>query len=460
MNATNDYRWRVLYYHRRHFRIISTMIPKGKRVMVIGRKAGALLEFLNPSHGVGLGETNEDLIYFRSNFPQFSFHLDRLEDLKLNEKLDYIILYDRIGTLGDIQSYLQDLRRFLAAEGRLIIKYFSHLWWPILQLGRPFYPGRFGRNYNWVSLSDTLNFLEISGFQTISFRCETLMPLPIPLLSTWLNRYLARLPLISSLCLDVFYFARPKPEMAQAQPRISVILPVRNERDNIENAVKRLPPMGSHTEIIFVEGNSQDGTLEEIHRVMEAYGQDRDIKLIQQGEGKGKANAVWKGFEKATGDILIILDGDLTTPPEDMPKFVKAIEEGRGEFINGSRLIYPMEKQAMRFLNMVANRFFSYLFTWLTGQRFTDTLCGTKALLKSDYQEITANWDYFNKVDPFGDFDLIFGACHLQRKVIEIPVRYRAREYGETQILRFSHGLLLFRLALQAILKIKFIKDV
>jgi glycosyltransferase involved in cell wall biosynthesis len=181
---------------------------------------------------------------------------------------------------------------------------------------------------------------------------------------------------------------------------------------------------------------------------------DHDIKVLAQ-DGKGKGDAVRKAFEHARGDVLMILDADLTMPPEALPKFYEALASGKGEFINGTRLVYPMENDAMRFLNWVANRVFSWLFTWLLNQRFTDTLCGTKVLAKGHYQQIARNRNYFGDFDPFGDFDLIFGAAKANLKIIEIPIKYASRKYGETQISRFRHGWLLLRMVVFAFRKLK-----
>jgi len=237
---------------------------------------------------------------------------------------------------------------------------------------------------------------------------------------------------------------------------VSVIVPCRNERGNIEDAIRRIPQMGRETEIIFVDGNSTDGTAEEIERKIKEY-PERKIRLLRQGEGVGKGDAVRKGFAAARGDVLVIQDADLTAPPEDLPKFFKALRDGKGEFVNGSRLVYPMEKEAMRFLNLLGNKFFGTLFSWLLGQRFRDTLCGTKMLCREDYELIAANRSYFGDFDPFGDFDLIFGAIKQNLKVVEVPVTYRARTYGATNISRFKHGLLLLKMSWIAFKKIKWL---
>ena len=280
------------------------------------------------------------------------------------------------------------------------------------------------------------------------------MPFNIWALSFLVNKYLAKLPLFNALTLNHFIVARALFEHARDYS-VTILVPCRNEKGNIEQAVSRTPLFGTHQEFIFVEGHSQDGTYEEVERVIKAY-PHKDIKLFKQ-QGKGKGDAVRFGFAQAQGEVLMILDADLTVPPEDLPKFYEAIRSGKGEFINGCRLVYPMEDEAMRFLNLVANKFFGLFFSWLLGQRFKDTLCGTKVMFKHHYDELAANRHYFGDFDPFGDFDLIFGAVKLNLKVIELPIRYKSRIYGTTQIQRFRHGLLLLKMCGFAMKKIKFI---
>jgi glycosyltransferase involved in cell wall biosynthesis len=268
-----------------------------------------------------------------------------------------------------------------------------------------------------------------------------------------INRFFAPLPLINNLCLRHYTLCRSLRQRAPEPTSATIVIPARNERGNIEPAVRRIPRFVNDLEIIFVEGHSNDGTWEEIERVAAAYS-DLDIKARRQPD-KGKADAVFTGFDGARGEVLIILDADLTAPPEQLPKFWDAIASGKGEFVNGTRLVYPMEQQAMRFLNLIANRIFSVLFSWLLSQRFTDTLCGTKALRKSDYLRLKQGRGYFGNFDPFGDFDLIFGASKLGLKAVEVPIRYASRTYGQTQISRFRHGLMLLRMVLFAFMRIK-----
>ncbi len=298
-----------------------------------------------------------------------------------------------------------------------------------------------------------------------------LFPWRIPLLSNFINRYIANLPFINNLCLINYTVAAIKCS-SQLLPdaTVSIIIPCRNEAGNIPTGIQRIPDMGAHTEIIYVDGNSNDGTVEAIGQIMEQYGSDRDIKLINQlplgsEDGRdhgrmlklGKGDAVRKGFEAASGDVLMILDADLTVMPEELPRFYHALTSGKAEFINGTRLVYPMEREAMRTLNKIANKLFALTFSWLLGQRIKDTLCGTKVLYRSDYHAIAQNREYFGDFDPFGDFDLLFGAAKLNLKIIDMPVHYAERVSGEIKIERFRHGLLLLKMSIFALFKLRFI---
>jgi glycosyltransferase involved in cell wall biosynthesis len=235
---------------------------------------------------------------------------------------------------------------------------------------------------------------------------------------------------------------------------VSIIVPARNEAGNIEEIFRRVPDLGVETELVFVEGHSRDGTFEAIEAAMAAH-PERPCQLLRQ-TGEGKGNAVREGFARARGDVLMILDADLTVPPEDLPRFYAALVSGKGEFINGVRLVYPMEAEAMRFLNLLGNKFFSWAFSFLLGQPVKDTLCGTKVLWRSCYEAIAANRAYFGDFDPFGDFDLLFGAAKLNQKIVDLPIRYRERRYGATNIRRWKHGLLLLRMVAFAAGRLKF----
>jgi hypothetical protein len=358
-----------------------------------------------------------------------------------------------VGVLWDVQVVFEKLYSVCHERTRVIISNYNYLWEPLIQVSEKLGIKQKQPLQNWLSTKDITTILSLAGFETIRAEKKIIFPKYIPVFSWLFNRYIANLPLFRSVTLTNFIIARPDIQHDN-EYKVSIIVPARNERGNIENAILQTPVFGSSQEFIFVEGNSSDGTYEEMLRVKELY-PSRNVRTIKQ-TGKGKGNAVREGFELATGDILFILDADLTTPPEDMPKFYDALRRNKGEFINGCRLVYPMEKQAMRFLNLVANKTFGMLFSYMLGQRLKDTLCGTKVLFRKDYLIIQKNRDYFGDFDPFGDFDLLFGAAKLNLKIVEVNVRYRDRQYGNTQISRFRHGWLLIRMTLYAARKLKF----
>ena len=373
---------------------------------------------------------------------------------KAKGKNDYIVLENIIGDLNDVQNYLSELKKNLNQDGRLLITYYNHLWEPILKLASNLDLRNVKHEQNWLDNEDIRNLLELSGYDVITHQRRLLIPIYIPIISSVANKWLAHLPLLNSLCLTTWVVARIKPEKKQ-EYTVSVIVPARNEEGNIGNIVKSIPRFGKAQEIIFVEGKSNDATWERITKEVKKYN-SKKIKVLgfkQKGEGKG--DALKLGFKKATGEILIVLDADLTVNPKELTKFYEVLAKGYGEFVNGSRMIYPMEKQAMRTLNKLGNKIFSWFFTWILGQRFKDTLCGTKALFKSDYKWILKNKIFFGNFDPFGDFDLIFGAIKANLKVVEIPVRYRERKYGTTNISRFKNGLQLLTMTAVAFKKFK-----
>jgi glycosyltransferase involved in cell wall biosynthesis len=328
-----------------------------------------------------------------------------------------------------------------------VVTYYNFLWEPVLRLAEQLRLKTIWPDQNWLSMSDIQGMLHLSGYEVVRQGTDLILPISVPVVSPIANRVLAKLPVARELALVDFFVARALPAvLPERLPSVSVICPCRNEKGNIREVIARTPVMGPRTELIFVDGNSSDGTVEEIEAAIREYHGPLELKLVPQGDGKGKGDAVRKGFAAASHEVLMILDSDLTVPPEDLPKFYYALVTGKGEFINGVRLVYPMEDQAMRFLNLLGNKFFSAVLSWLLEQPIKDSLCGTKVLLASDYKKIADNRTFFGEFDPFGDFDLLFGAARLNMKIIDVPVRYRARTYGETKIHRFSHGWLLLRM--------------
>jgi ubiquinone/menaquinone biosynthesis C-methylase UbiE len=452
-------RWqaRNRYYHHNVKQLLQFLIPQQASVLELGCATGDLLHAVQPSVGVGVDFSPEMVRLARQKYPQHTFHTMNAEQLSLEQKFGYVVMSDLVGHLHDIQQSLEKAHHVMTPRSRLIITYYNFIWEPLLLLAEKLQLKTPQPHQNWVNTHDLQNLLDLANFEIIRSGYRLLMPKNIPIFSWLFNKYLSQLPVLRKFCVVRFIVARPRVHVTRPQRySVSVIIPARNERGNIETAVRRIPKMGSKTEIIFVEGGSKDGTLDEIKRVVHAYKKKRAMSFCVQS-GTGKANAVREGFARASGDILMILDADLTVAPEDLPKFYNALVANHGEFVNGSRLVYPMERQAMRFLNLLGNKFFSMMFTYLLDQRFKDTLCGTKVLFKSDYEKLAANRSYFGEFDPFGDFDLIFGAAKQNLKIVEMPIRYAERTYGDTNIQRWRHGLLLLKMVGVAARRLKFI---
>jgi len=450
--------WRVkgAYYHRKLEHYLRFLVPAGSSVLEIGCGQGDLLAALQPSNGLGIDISPKMVEFARTKYPQLRFEVGDAENLTVQETFDFIVLVETVGYVDDIQLMLRELHKVCKPESRIIVVYYNYLWEPLLKLAEVMGLRMKRSLQHWLPLQDLENLFFLNDFEVVKSRHHLLIPVHIPWFSGFFNKVVANLPFFWRLCLNEVLVARPIQQRKRAEDvTCSVIIPCRNERGNIEQAVLRTPSMGLHTEIIFVEGHSADGTLEECQRVRAAYA-EKDITVLRQ-EGKGKGDAVRKGFDQARGDVLMILDADLTVPPEDLPKFFDSLVAGKGEFINGSRLVYQMERQAMRFINLLGNKFFSYAFSYLLEQRIRDTLCGTKALWREDYQKLCRGREYFGDFDPFGDFDLLFGAAKMNLRIVEIPIRYRNRVYGETQISRFRHALLLFRMTCVGLWKLKFI---
>ncbi|MDT4740721.1 glycosyltransferase [Bradyrhizobium sp. WYCCWR 12699] len=452
--------WRKLNsaYYESDRSFVRFLIPSGQRVLEVGCGRGDLLSALEPSHGVGIDFSPTMIAKARGRHPHLTFVCEDVEQPGAFEKLegtfDYILIADTIGMLEDIDGTLRALHRVCSPSTRLVIAYYSPLWEPILKLGELVRLKSRQPGINYLSGADFINMMDLADFEVLKLERKQLLPRSLLGFGTFVNRFIAPLPGIRALCLRTYVVGRPIKRNLDRSLSASVLIPCRNEKGNVENAVRRMPKFGLRQELIFVEGNSTDGTYEECLRVQDTYKDQWDIKVFKQ-DGKGKGDAVRKGFAAASCDVLMILDADLTMPPEDLPKYHFAIESGKAEFVNGTRLVYPMEDEAMRPLNLLANRLFAWLFTFLVNTRLTDTLCGTKALLRSDYEELARNRSYFGEFDPFGDFDLIFGAAKHNLKIIEVPIKYRARTFGETQISRFRDGWLLFKMVWFAYRKLK-----
>ncbi|AAP99106.1 MULTISPECIES: glycosyltransferase [Prochlorococcus] len=447
-------------YYQDLEKIHQVLIPEGQRILELGCGVGDLLSSLKPSYGVGIEIDLETANIARERHKHL--HIYNLDaegitqtNFNTSEPFDIIIINNTLNTINDVQALFVKLEEFSHCQTRLVISFHNWLWQPLLKLSEKVGQREPQPPESWLTPGDISNLLDISGWEVLKHGHRCLVPRNIPVISSFANRWLSQLPLLENFDLTHWMIARRRPK-EHKEASISIVIPARNESGNISSAIKRMPDFGLPTEVIFVEGHSNDDTWEEINRVCADYEGPLAIEKYRQ-TGKGKADAVWLAFEKAKGDILMILDADLTVRPEDLPVFVRTLLEGNGEFVNGCRLVYPRTNLAMPLLNTLANRFFAAVFSWLLRQRFKDTLCGTKVLWKKDYQRLKDGRSYFGDFDPFGDFDLLFGASKLNLKIVEVPVRYQERIYGSSNISHFKEGLVLAKMCFIAAKKLRFI---
>jgi SAM-dependent methyltransferase len=444
------------YYRKRLADIYKLSVPPGKKILEIGCGEGNLLNHLQPSQGLGIDISHAAVAKAKLLHPHLEFVVGDANEMVIEGQFDFIVCSDLLNELWDVQCFFEQLARYCHTDTRILINSYSRLWEGPRRIAETLGLAKPQLTQNWLTVDDTRSLLNLGGFEMIRSSSEIMFPLQFPLLTNFFNRYLVKITPFKHLGLTNFMVARPLPrEGCRPHEIVTVVVAARNEAGNIGAILDRVPQLGAGTDLVFVEGNSSDNTYEAIEREIAAR-PGCDARLYKQ-TGKGKGDAVRLGFEMAKGELLMILDADLTVPPEDLGKFYAAWHSGKGDFINGVRLVYPMEDKAMRFFNLLGNKFFSMVFSWLLSQSIKDTLCGTKVLSRSHYEVIAENRAYFGKIDPFGDFDLIFGAARYNLKIVDLPVRYRERKYGETNIQRWSHGMLLLRMVLLASRCIRFV---
>jgi len=447
----NKWRRRNRGYHELVENVYRFHVPPGRSVLEIGCGTGDLLAALEPGHGVGVDLSREMVLAAERQYPNLRFVQAAGEQLDLGETFDVVVLSDLVPYVHDLVGLFDRVRAHSRPDTRVIINSYSRAWRPLIRAAeivgaKPRKPIR-----NWVAAPDVSNLLDITGFETITGTRRIMFPKHLPGLSIVANGVLANIWPLNHLCVTWWVIARPKPEPREAS--VSVVVPCRNERGNVRPLMQRLPRVGASTEVVFVEGGSCDGTRDEIQVVVDEP-QEIPTRLVRQS-GTGKGNAVRDGFAAADHELLMILDGDLSVRPEELPGFYRVWADGTADFVNGSRLVYDVEPGAMRFANMVGNKVFSLLLKAIMGQQVKDTLCGTKVLDRHSYERVAAGRSYFGEFDPFGDFDLLLGAARLNLKIADFPIRYQPRSYGETNISRWRHGLLLLRMTLFAFWKFR-----
>jgi len=433
------------YFYDHLKRVLQFIVEPGKHVLDVRCETGHLLASVRPAFGVGVEISDAMVESARRQHPDLQFVQSDPEHLELDQTFDYI-LFNHIFDTVDILRALERIKRHCTSETRIVVINYNHAWAPILEIASKIGLRSQFVEPNWVSENDIRGFLKLAGFRPVRIHRFMIFPKWIPGLSRLLNGLLARLPGLRALCMMQIIVARPLTEpRREEEVNVSVIVPCRNEVGNVQHAVERIPSMGKHTEIIFCDDKSTDGTADEVRRMMALY-PEKDIRLVD-GPGICKAENVWAGFRAATGDILMILDADLTVMPEELPMFVNALVTSRGEFVNGSRLVYPLPELAMKFANTIGNKLFGRVFSFLLDQRIKDTLCGTKVFWRKDWECMEMNLGMWGIKDLWGDYELLFGASKLHLEIVEVPVHYQERIHGATKMTKvFSNGLRMLRI--------------
>src|SRR5437899_2007650 len=448
------------YYYQLLNRLLRFLVEPQKKVLSVRCDIGNLLAVVRPSKGKGIDICGEIVAIARQRNPSFEFAVafpDKEEfqqAFKPDEKFDYILFND-IGDTVDVLQALRNLKPLCSRHTRLLVTTDNHLWEPLVTFAEWTGMKVPRTEQNWLSRVDIRNLMKLAGFEALETHWIVLLPKYVPLLSAFLNRFCARLPFFKRLCMTQVVVGRMLPSaVPKEELSVSVIIPCKDEKGNVEDAVRRMPQLGGQTEIIFCDDQSTDGTAEEVLRVASGY-PERHIQL-EHGLGICKSKNVWTGFNAAAGDVLMVLDADLTTMPEELVYFMDVIASGQAEFVNGSRLVYPVPKGAMNGANMLGNKFFSVAFTYLLGQRVKDTLCGTKVLWRSDWERIKPMLGRWGTEDRWGDYELLFGAAKLNLKILDLPVHYQERIYGSTKMTKvFRNGLVMLKMCWHGFLKLK-----
>ena len=441
------------YYYGQLLHSLKYIIPEGKKVLHVRCSTGFVLNELKPSYGVGVDDSEKQIALAQQKYLSLRFICQSSENLQLEEKFDYIVI-SSIEDIVDIKAVLDSVKRCSHRHTRIILIHYNYLWHPLVQFAEMLKLKIPQHSHSWLSLDDVTNLLRLSQYEHIHTKKIILFPFRIPLLSVLLNRYIARLPLFRNITMNRLTVARVK-EIEKRDYSVTVVVPCKNEAGNVENAVQRIPVMGTGTEIIFGDDRSTDGTKEKVLELMKKY-PEKNIRVVD-GPGICKAENVWTCFDRASGDILMILDADLTVVPEELPYFYEALACDYGEFINGSRLVYPMHKEAMKMFNVLGNKFFSSFFSYILDTKIKDTLCGTKVMWKKDYEKIKQLRGSWGIQDRWGDYELIFGAAKNHLKLVDLPVHYVERTYGETKMThRMKNGWVMLQMCMVSLFKIKF----
>lgn len=426
------------YYHYQINSFIASVITPKSSVLEIGSATGALVSALANVQYLGIDFSPKMVEAAAGKFPGVKFLCSGLSGLREEKKYDFCVMSNLLDYLPDIWTELELLKKFMHQDSKLIITTSNPLWEPVLRMAAQFRLKTPDGPRNFITNNDIMNFLQLLDYEVIEYGYRIFLPKGIPAVSAVINKIIPLIPGFRNLCAMQFIIARVKPEKTMRKRlSCSVIIPCHNEADTIENCLSRVPAIGSSTEVIVVDDGSSDATALKVRGFTSTH---TKVRLISYPKNKGKGFAVKTGFDAATGDVLMILDADMAVEPEELPRFFELLEDGRAEFVNGTRMIYPRENESMKLLNFIGNKFFGIILSLIMGQRNTDTLCGTKALRKKHYLNMKLG------DCPWGDFDLLFGAAKLRLKMVELPVHYKKRFAGQSKMKPFKHGWQLLKM--------------
>lgn len=447
LDKYNYYKKKNRYYYSQLKDLHRLYIPKKSKVLEIGCGTGDILKFVEPKNGLGIDVSPEMINTAKERYKDISFRVGDIEKLEIDEKFDYIIMANVIDHLTDVYTALMELKKVSHQDTKIIISSINPLWSIPLHIAEKLDMKTPEGAHNWVGVKNLSEILEICELQVIEQGWRFLMPIKIPKVSNLINSLFFKIPMIRSFGIIQFFVV--KPAAIQNEVKImscSVIVPCYNEEENIKECIERIPEMGIGTEVIVVDDGSTDDTSSVVKKIML---EKKNVRLISYQKNRGKGYATREGLNASKGEILMILDADMAVPPEDLPKFYELIASGKAEFVNGTRMVYPMEGEAMRDLHIFGNKIFSHIFSYLLGKYVSDTLCGTKVFFRKDYQFMKM------KEDAWPDFDLLFGASKLGLNIKEMPVRYREREAGSSKMKTFTHGFLLLKMCLVGFIELK-----
>ncbi len=414
------------YYHDSLAEFVRGVGPPDGNVLEVGAGTGDLLASVPAAHAVGLNLSKRLNELASAKHPLLDLRTFEIDHISLPDGFtaDHVVMVNMLDHVHDIWELVESLQPHLGEHSLLLLTTTNPLWAPVMRLG-----GRLGWRVpdsprNYLTSRDIASVLALQGIDVVESGFLLPAPKRVPVVADLLNLIVPDVPVLRYASSVQYLAARVR--CVRRPLSVSVVIPCHNEEGNIAECIARTPDFGRSTEVVVVDDGSRDETRAVVRSVMQ---RDPRVRLVAYDTNHGKANAVRAGFDAATGDVLMILDADMTVAPEDLPKFLKPLQDGTADFVNGTRLVYPMAGQAMPLANFLGNKAFCFLTSWALRQRVSDTLCGTKALFRADYEKLPIVGK-----DRWGDFDLLFGAARSRLRILEIPVHYGDRKSGDSKM--------------------------